>query len=191
MRGRCNPLLGLHTERLRRATAYRLVFLVQTRLHYVISGNYTFADWAGSMPGPLLSALRSWHALLPTASTRQAPKERARTKSLFRVSVVPAITERGPANRFSRYSPENSRLTTGALSSSADDTTYPGGATTRRPGHGLYLSLTPQSHFSLFLNIAFGHPQIFPAYNPTLLNIDNHHHADRLPAAGPRPLPPD
>lgn len=47
---------------------------VQPRLHYVISGKYTFASWAGSMPWPLLSAMRSWHALLQTASTRQSPK---------------------------------------------------------------------------------------------------------------------
>ena len=60
--------------------------LVQPRLHYVISGNYTFASWAGSMPWPLLSAMRSWHALLQTASTRQSPKgEGTREKPIPRV----------------------------------------------------------------------------------------------------------
>ena len=82
MRGRCNPLLGLHTGRLRRATAYRLVFLVQTRLHYVISGNYTFADWAGSM---LRHYAGFWSALLHATRTRQSPKgESTREKPIPR-----------------------------------------------------------------------------------------------------------
>ena len=91
------------SDAIQRYMRYPFWFLVAISLAIRVFRAITpLAVWDGSSPWPLLSAMRSRHALLNIrVSQYYHPTGKLRTLNLFRVLVILTITKRRLANRFS------------------------------------------------------------------------------------------